>query len=79
MHPKTAFTIDQRLWQFRVMPFGLYNPPATFEHLMERVLADVPLSTCVVYLNDLLVHAACYEGVLANLRDDFQATCWARL
>ncbi|KAJ8415202.1 hypothetical protein AAFF_G00009000 [Aldrovandia affinis] len=30
---KTAFTIGQSLWQFR-----LCNTPATFERLMERVL-----------------------------------------
>ena len=35
--PKNAFTIGQGLWQFRVMPFGLCNTPATFERLMERI------------------------------------------
>ena len=39
--PKTAFTIGQGLWQFRVMPFGLCKAPATFERLMERVLAHI--------------------------------------
>ncbi|KAJ8376187.1 hypothetical protein SKAU_G00067670 [Synaphobranchus kaupii] len=43
------------------MPFGLCNAPATFERLMERVLAAVPRSRCVVYLDDLLA--------LANLTD----------
>ncbi|KAJ8349268.1 hypothetical protein SKAU_G00243980 [Synaphobranchus kaupii] len=63
--PKTAFTIGQ----FWVMPFGLCNAPATFERLMERVLAAVPRSRCVVYLDDLLVHASDFQQALANLTD----------
>jgi len=35
LHPedkeKMAFSIGQGLWQFTVVPFGLYNAPATFE------------------------------------------------
>lgn len=71
--PKTAFSIGQGLWQFKVMPFGLCNAPATFERLMERVLADIPRSRCVVYLDDLLAHAADFKSALANLREVFHA------
>lgn len=67
--PKTAFTIGQGLWQFTVMPFGLCNAPATFEQLMERVLKDIPRSQCVVYLDDLLVHAKDFDTALMNLRE----------
>ena len=67
------------LWQFKVLLFGLCNGSTTFECLMERdgVLADVPQSCCVVYLDDLLVHAVDFEGALANQRDVFHAICQA--
>jgi transposase InsO family protein len=37
------------------MPFGLCNAPASFERLMEQVLADVQWEHCLVYLDDILV------------------------
>ena len=36
---------------------------------MERVLSDVPRSRCVVYLDDLLVHASNFEKTLAHLNE----------
>ena len=51
---KTAFTAGRGLWQFRVMPFGLCNAPATFERLMEQVLSGLPLNVALVYI-DILV------------------------
>ncbi|CAI5665466.1 unnamed protein product [Oreochromis niloticus] len=71
--PKTAFTIGQGLWQFRVMPFGLCNAPATFERLMERVLVNIPRSRCVVYLDDLLVHGGDFDSALSHLSEVFGA------
>ncbi|KAJ8405655.1 hypothetical protein AAFF_G00316350 [Aldrovandia affinis] len=69
--PKTAFTIGQGLWQFRVMPFGLCNAPATFERLMEWVLSHVPKQHCIVYLDNLLVHAGDLKGALHHLWEVF--------
>ena len=50
---KAAFVMKEGLFQFRVMPFGLCNAPATFERLMDRVLCGMHWSRCLVYLDDV--------------------------
>ena len=37
---KAAFVTDEGRFQFRVMPFGICNAPATFERLMPSVVWD---------------------------------------
>lgn len=69
---KTAFSTGQGLWQFRVMPFGLCNAPATFQRLMEAVLSELPIQTALVYIDDILVHAKDFNQELQNLREVFQ-------
>lgn len=66
--PKTAFTTSKGLWQFKVLPFGLCNAPATFERLMDKVLAGIPRQECVVYLDDILVHGETFSSALIALR-----------
>lgn len=69
---KTAFSVGKGLWQFRVMPFGLCNAPATFQRLMEAVLSELPLQTALVYIDDILVHAKDFEQEVTNLEVVFQ-------
>ena len=46
-------------FQWRVMPFGLINAPATFQRLMETVLADIP--NCMVYIDDILIYTVSHK------------------
>lgn len=69
---KTAFSFGQGLWQFKVMPFGLCNAPATFERLMERVLEGLLWKAALVYLDDVLVYGNSFEEELSRLETVFQ-------
>ena len=69
---KTAFTTGNGLWQFVVMPFGLCNAPATFERLIELVLVGLPWSVCLVYLDDIIVHAKTFDASVQNLQEVFR-------
>ena len=69
---KTAFATHSGLFQFRVMPFGLCNAPATFERLMDRVLQGLRWSCCLVYLDDIISFGSTFDGALASLTMIFE-------
>ena len=50
---KTAFCTQEGLFEFNVMPFGLCNAPATFQRLMNSILAGLQWTTCLVYIDDM--------------------------
>ena len=64
---KTAFATHSGLFQFKVMPFGLCNAPATFERLMDRVLQGLRCSRCLVYLDDIISFGTTFDDALDNL------------
>ena len=59
------------LFEFCVMPFGLCNAPATFQRLMGAVLAGLQRSTCLVYIDDLIIPGKTFSGHLSHLRQVF--------
>ena len=76
---KTAFVTRNGLYQFNVMPFGLYNAPATFERLMESVLAGLQWEICLIYLDDIIVYAKTFEETNRNLSKVFDRLAAAGL
>ena len=55
--PKTAFTCPMGLYEFLFMPFGLKNAPATFQSVINHVLAPVLGKICVAYLDDVIIYS----------------------
>lgn len=53
---KIAFVTPFGLYQFNVMPFGLQGAPATFQHLMDKVLKGMEEFTAA-YLDDIVIYS----------------------
>lgn len=54
---KTAFRTQYGHFEYRVMPFGLANAPATFQAHVNNVLRDFLDVSCIVYLDDFLIYS----------------------
>ena len=64
---KTAFTTQEGLFEFNVMPFGLCNAPATFQRLMDLTLSGMLWTECLVYLDDVVIFGRTFGDHLKNL------------
>uniref|UniRef100_L7LV95 RNA-directed DNA polymerase n=1 Tax=Rhipicephalus pulchellus TaxID=72859 RepID=L7LV95_RHIPC len=64
---KTAFITPDGLYQFKVMPFGLCNAPATFERMMDALLHGFKWSICLCYLDDVIVFSPTFETHIERL------------
>lgn len=66
---KTAFITPFGLFEFNVMPFGLSNSPATFQRFMEHILRKYINTTCIVYLDDVLIFSKDQKKHLKDVND----------
>ena len=64
---KTAFITPDGLWQFKKMPFGLCNAPATFQRVMDMVLMGLKWDACLIYLDDVVVFSKTFDEHLDKL------------
>lgn len=66
--PYTAFRTPSGLFQFTVLPFGLHGAPATFQHLMDRVLQGCEMWTAA-YLDNVTIYSDTYSDHLKHLEE----------
>ena len=66
---KTAFATQFGLYEWKVMPMGLKNAPATFEHLMNLIMIALYWKNVLIYLDDILIFDKDFEEHYNNLRE----------
>lgn len=66
---RTAFTVGALgLYEFKSMPFGHSNSPATYQRLMEDCLDDLNLNSCFIFLVDHIVFSKTLDEHLLRLQ-----------
>ncbi|MDA4119333.1 MAG: reverse transcriptase domain-containing protein [Thaumarchaeota archaeon] len=72
----TAFRTRYGLFQYRVLPFGLTNGPATFQSHINEALQDLLDVICTAYLDDILIFSEdelAHEGHVKQVIDRLRA------
>jgi hypothetical protein len=57
----TAFRTRYGLFEYLVMPFGMTNAPATFQHFMNDIFHDMIDVFVIIYLDDILIYSKTLE------------------
>lgn len=69
----TAFcTPDGAQYEFNVLPFGLKNAPASFQKMIQHVLAGYVGQFCMAYLDDIVIFSEDLNQHLEHLRQVFE-------
>jgi len=75
MHPrderKTAFMTETSSYCYKVMPFGLKNAGATYQRLMDKVLAPMLGRNVYAYVDDMVVASTDKAQHVADLEELF--------
>ena len=66
---KTTFVTSQRLYRYKVMPFGFKNAEATYQRLVKQMFKKQIGKNVEVYIDDMLVKSKEEEDHLDDLKE----------
>jgi hypothetical protein len=58
---RSAFNSHMGLFEFKVLPYGMCNAPATFQRLIKIVLRVFLWERCLCYIDDVIVFGETFE------------------
>ncbi|KAL0294163.1 UNVERIFIED_CONTAM: Retrovirus-related Pol polyprotein from transposon gypsy [Sesamum radiatum] len=68
---KTSFVIDQGIFCYNVMPFGLKNAGVTYQRLVNNMFREQIGRNMEVYIDDMMVKSQKKENHKQDLQDCF--------
>ena len=73
----SAFVTPDGLYQYKVMPFGMKNSPATFQRLIIMLITG--LDNCKAYIDDAIIYSEECDQQIKTNREFFERLSKAKL
>ena len=73
----SAFVTPDRLYQYKVMSFGMKTSPATFQRLVNSLISNP--DHCKAYIDDAIIFSKKWEQHLQTIRSFFDGLSEAKL
>ena len=73
----SAFVTPSGLYQYKVMPFGMKNAPATFQRLINHIIKG--LDGCAAYIDDVVISSKTWGDHVRQIKAFFERLSEAKL
>ena len=73
----SAFVTPSGLYQYKVMPFGMKNAPATFQRMVYKLVRYI--YGCEGYINDVVIYSDNWSNHMGQIKRFFQIMREAKL
>ena len=73
----SAFVTPSGLYQYKVMPFGMKNAPATFQRMVNKLVRDI--DGCEGYIDDVVIFSDNWSDHIRQIKRFFQIMREAKL